>query len=65
MLKRIKPLSKSTVDGIVYQIRYLINEKNLSDKALAYRLRNILSDNGIPVSDDVKLPKPWEWTNTP
>lgn len=40
MIKRIKPLSKSTIEGMVYQIRYLINEKHVSDDALAWHLEN-------------------------
>lgn len=67
MFKRIKPISKTVIEGMVYQIRYLINEKNVSDKALAWHLQNILSDRGIPVDcvDCVESPKPWEWTAKP
>lgn len=34
MFKRIKAISKSSLEGIVYQIRYLADEKNVSDEAL-------------------------------
>jgi hypothetical protein len=60
MIKRIKPLSESAIKGMVYQIRYLVNEKQVSDEALAWHLKNILSDKGIPV-DYIPSPKPWEW----
>ena len=59
MIKRIKPLSKSTIEGMVYQIRYLINEKHVSDDALAWHLKNMSSDKGIPV-DYIPLPAPWD-----
>ena len=32
----------------------------LTDEALAWHLKNILSDKGIPV-DYIPSPKPWEW----
>ena len=60
MIKRIKPLSESAIKGMVYQIRYLVNEKHVSDEALAWHLKNILSDKGIPV-DYIPSPKPCEW----
>ncbi len=60
MYKRIKPISKSSLEGIVYQIRYLTNEKNVTDEALVWHLQRILSEKGIPV-DYVPSPKPWEW----
>lgn len=60
MLKRIKSISKSSLEGMVYQIRYLTNEKNVSDEALVWHLQRILSEKGIPV-DYVPSPKPWEW----
>ena len=60
MFKRLKPISKTSLEGIVYQIRYLINEKHVSDDALAWHLKNMLSDKGIPV-DYVPSPKPWDW----
>ncbi len=62
MFKRMKPLSKTAIEGIVYQIRYLVNDKNVSDKVLAWHLQKILSDKGIPV-DDIESPKPWELSN--
>lgn len=64
MLKRIKPISKSSLEGIVYQIRYLTTEKNVSDEALVWHLQRILSEKGIPV-EYVPSPKPWEWKTKP
>ena len=43
------------------QIRYLIDEKNVSDEALGSHLADMLSDLGIRV-DYVPTPKPWEMT---
>lgn len=60
MYKRINPISKSSLEGIVYQIRYLTNEKNVTNEALVWHLQRILSEKGIPV-DYVPSPKPWEW----
>lgn len=60
MFKRIKTISKSSLEGMVYQIRYLTNEKNVTDEALVWHLQRILSEKGIPV-DYVPSPKPWEW----
>ena len=57
MFKRIKPISKTSLEEIVYQIRYLINEKNASDRTLIYRLSNILSDHGIP-TEFIPAPPP-------
>lgn len=64
MFKRIKEISKTDILGIVYQLKYLINEKHATDKALAWHLQNILIDRGIPV-DEIELLKPWEWTKEP
>lgn len=64
MFKRIKPISKSSLEGIVYQIRYLTTEKNVSDEALVWHLQRILSEKGIPV-EYVPSPKPWEWKMKP
>lgn len=60
MLKRIKPISKSSLEGMVYQIRYLTTEKNVSDEALVWHLQRILSEKGLFV-DYAASPKPWEW----
>lgn len=60
MFKRLKPISKPSLEGMVHQIRYLTNEKNVSDEALVWHLQRILSEKGIPV-DYVPSPKPWEW----
>ncbi|GAA6403919.1 hypothetical protein K020075H21_32580 [Bacteroides ovatus] len=60
MFKRIKPISKASLEGIVYQIRYLTGEKNVTDEALVWHLQRILSEKGIPV-DYIPSPKPWEW----
>lgn len=60
MFKRIKPISKASLEGIVCQIRYLTGEKNVTDEALVWHLQRILSEKGIPV-DYIPSPKPWEW----
>lgn len=57
MFKRIKPISKTAMEGMIYQIRYLINEKNISDRTLVHRLSNILSDQGIP-TEYIPTPPP-------
>lgn len=62
MFKIRKPISRTAIEGMVYQIKYLVSEKNVSDKALAWHLRNILSDKGISV-EHVEIPRPWEWSN--
>lgn len=49
MFNKINRISKTSVEGMVYQIRYLINEKKVSDTELAWYIHNILSDKGIPV----------------
>ena len=56
-----KEISETAIMGMVYQIRYLIDEKNVSDEALGHHLGNMLSDLGIRV-DYVPTPKPWEMT---
>lgn len=61
MFKIIKPISKTAIRGMTYQIKYLLDKKKVSDKALAWHLRNILSDYGIPV-EPIDTPKPWEWS---
>lgn len=60
MAKIVKTITKTSIEGIVHQIRYLIDEKQVSDKALAWYLQNILLDKGVPV-DNIPSPKPWEW----
>lgn len=62
MFGKRKIISKTAINGMVYQIRYLVNEKKVSDKALAWHLQNILSDNGIPV-ESIDTPRPWEWSD--
>ena len=62
MFGKRKSLSKTAIEGIAYQIKYLVSKKRVSDKALAWHLQNILSDKGIPV-DPVEAPKPWEWSD--
>lgn len=57
MFKKLKPISKVSIEGMVYQIRYLINEKNASDNTLIYHLSNILSDYGIP-TEFIPAPPP-------
>lgn len=44
MIKRIKPISRTAIEGMVYQIRYLVNEKKVSDRTLTWHLQNMLSD---------------------
>lgn len=56
MIKRIKPISKSVFHEMVYQIRYLINEKHVSYETFAWHLKNMLSDKGIPFD---YVPLPW------
>ena len=56
-----KEISETAIMGMVYQIRYLIDEKNVSDKALGSHLADMLSDLGIRV-DYVPTPKQWEMT---
>lgn len=56
-----KEIPETAIMGMVPQIRYLIDEKNVSDKALGRHLADMLSDLGIRV-DYVPAPKPWEMT---
>lgn len=57
MFKKIKPISKTSLEGMIYQIRYLVNEKNASDRTLVYRLSKILSDHGI-LTEYISIPPP-------
>lgn len=61
MFKKQK-LSETAIKGIIYQMRYLISEKNASDEMLAWHLKNILSDHGIKV-DYIPEPPPWKKKN--
>lgn len=54
-----KKLSESALEGIIYQIRYLIKEKNASNKALVYRLSRMLSDYGVP-TESMITPNDWD-----
>ena len=56
-----KEISETAIMGMAYQIRYLIDEKNVSDEALGHHLSNMLSNLGIRV-DYVPTPRPWEMT---
>ena len=47
MFKRSKTLSEDEITSIVYQIRYLIEKYDPSDKMLAYHLSKILPQYGI------------------
>lgn len=58
MFKKLK-LSETAIRGIIYQMRYLISEKNASDEMLVWHLKNILSDLGIKV-DYIPEPPPWK-----
>lgn len=58
MFKKLK-LSETAIKGIIYQMRYLISEKNASDEMLAWHLKNILSDLGVKV-DYIPEPPPWK-----
>lgn len=64
MLKRIKSISKYSIEGMVCQIRYLVDNKKVSDEALAWHLQNILLDKGIPV-DYIPRPAPWDRKKNP
>lgn len=57
MIKRIKPISRTAIEGMVYQIRYLVNEKKVSDRTLTWHLQNMLSDKGIP-TERIPMPPP-------
>ena len=61
MFKKLK-LSETAIKGIIYQMRYLISEKNASDEMLVWHLKNILSDLGIKV-DYIPEPPPWKKKN--
>lgn len=54
-----KALSETAIKGIVYQFRYLINEKKASDEELSWHLKNMLSDLGFKV-DYIPEPPPWK-----
>lgn len=53
-----KALSETAIKGIVYQFRYLINDKKASDEELSWQLSNMLSNLGIKV-DYIPEPPPW------
>lgn len=44
---------------MVYQIRYLVNEKKVSDRTLTWHLQNMLSDKGIP-TERIPMPPPFD-----
>lgn len=53
-----KALSETAIKGIVYQFRYLINDKKASDEELSWQLSNMLSNLGVKV-DYIPEPPPW------
>ena len=53
-----KVLSETAIKGIVYQFRYLINDKKASDEELRWQLSNMLSNLGVKV-DYIPEPSPW------
>jgi hypothetical protein len=54
-----KVLSKTAINSIVYQFRYLINDKKASDEELSWQLSNMLSNLGVKV-DYIPEPPPWK-----
>ena len=59
MIKRIKPISRTAIEGMVYQIRYLVNEKKVSDRTLTWHLQNMLSDKDIQTKRN-PIPPPYD-----
>ena len=59
MIKRIKLILRTAIEGMVYQIRYLVNEKKVSDRTLTWHLQNMLSDKGIP-TERIPMPPPFD-----
>lgn len=57
-----KALSETAIKGIVYQFRYLINDKKASDEELSWHLNKTLSDLGVKV-DYIPEPPPWKKKN--
>ena len=57
-----KVLSETAIKGIVYQFRYLINDKKASDEELRWQLSNMLSNLGVKV-DYIPEPPPWKKKN--
>lgn len=55
---RKKALSETAIKGIVYQFRYLINDKKANDEELSWQLSNMLSNLGVKV-DYIPEPSPW------
>lgn len=53
-----KALPETAIKGIVYQFRYLINDKKASDEELSWQLSNMLSNLGVKV-DYIPEPSPW------
>lgn len=53
-----KALSETAIKGIVYQFRYLINDKKASDEELSWQLSNMLLNLGVKV-DYIPEPPPW------
>lgn len=57
-----KALSETAIKGIVYQFRYLINDKKASDEELSWQLSNMLLNLGVKV-DYIPEPPPWRKKN--
>lgn len=55
-------LSETAIRGIVYQFRYLINDKKASDEELSWHLSKTLSNLGVKV-DYIPESPPWKKKN--
>ncbi len=52
-----KPLSEDHLRSMVYQIRYLTEQRKVSDEMLVYHLSKMLRQYGVR-TDDVDMPRP-------
>lgn len=59
MFSRPKPLSEEHLRSMVYQIRYLTEQRKVPDKMLVYHLSKMLRMYGVR-TDDVSMPRPKE-----
>lgn len=57
MFSRPKPLSEEHLRSMVYQIRYLTEQRKVSDEMLVYHLSKTLRMYGVR-TDDVSMPRP-------
>lgn len=57
MFSRPKPLSEEHLRSMVYQIRYLTEQRKVSDEMLVYHLSKTLRMYGVR-TDDVSMPCP-------